>query len=163
MNAKNRQYWRQKMIQPARSLSYWCLMDTLCPWQKIKCDWLELEWMKMKSISKNLFFFLQTYSQQQCPQHTILSFSAEFNFTAALLSMPLETPQEDLVWHYYHRLWLWTWTADWRRSCRAPCSADNCASHPRWPWQTLPQQILLGYHDSDPGTCLPQYVGIKRW
>lgn len=115
----------------------------------------ELEWMKMKSISKNLFFFLQTYSQQQCPQHTILSFSAEFNFTAALLSMPLKTPQEDLVCHYYHRLWLWTWTADWRRSCRAPCSADNCASHPRWPWQTLPQQIPLGYHDSDPGTCLP--------
>lgn len=64
---------------------YQSMTDTLCPRQIIKCDWLGLEWTKLKSISEMCFFSKGiAESSDQVPDTK--SFHSLQNFKVVLLS-----------------------------------------------------------------------------
>lgn len=64
---------------------YQSLTDTLCPGQIIKCDWLWLEWTKMKSISK-ICFFSKAVAKSSDRVPSTQSYHSLQNFKVVLLS-----------------------------------------------------------------------------
>lgn len=125
-------------------IEYQHLMDTLCPGQIIKCDWLCLEWTKMKSISKihfcccwylfclvGWFVFVQSNSQEQrpSPQHMIFSFIVEFHFQVPVLSTSVRALQEGCC--ATSTAGLTCGHAPWRCSCRAGAAVPLSHFNPR--------------------------------
>lgn len=121
---------------------YQSMTDTLCPGQIIKCDWLRLEWTKLKSIS-GMCFFSKGIAESSDQVSNTPSFHSVQNFKAVLLVQRATGPPV-LPETAGHDCGCELWRCSWRASF----GDDHNASH-HWLWpltdpaMTRPPDIFL--------------------